>query len=163
MATKMIVALVVAAVLGLSAPAFAQQGDPDLQKFVDEYQQAFNKGDAKAVAAFYTTDALRLWGDGQFLSGRDAIHKSYEGAFAGPLKGGKLTLRPGRTVNVSQDVRIQEGVAEVTGAPAGPMKSRYLNTFIRQGGQWRVASVTVVQEAGGAKPQGGASKPPAER
>jgi hypothetical protein len=52
----------------------------------------------------------------------------------------------------------------VTGTAAGPMKSRYLNTFVRQSGQWRAASVTVMPEGGAIpKPQGGASKPPGER
>lgn len=154
MSKKLMVALV-AAVLGFSAPALAQQVDPEIQKLVDQYQQAFNKGDAKAIAAVYTTDALRIGVDGQLLSGRNAIQESYEAGFAGPLKGGKLTIRPGRTVNVSQDVRVQEGTAEVSGTSAGPMRSRYLNTFVRQGGQWRAASVTVVPEtAGAAKPQG---------
>jgi uncharacterized protein (TIGR02246 family) len=163
MANKLMVALALA-VLGIAAPALAQQADPDVQRLVDQYQQAFNKGDATAIAAVYTTDALRIGSDGQLLTGRDAIQKAYEGAFAGVLKGGKLTLRPGRTVNVSPDVRIQEGTAEVTGTSSGPMRSRYLNTFVRQGGQWRAASVTIVQEAGGtAKPQGGATKPPGER
>jgi hypothetical protein len=63
-------------------------------------------------------------------------------------------------------VRIQEGTAEVTGTSSGSMKSRYLNTFVRQSGQWRAVSVTIVEveEAGGvAKPQGGASKPQGER
>jgi uncharacterized protein (TIGR02246 family) len=154
MATKMMVALVVT-VLGFPTMARAQQADPDLQKLVDQYQQAFNKGDANAIAAVYTTDALRIGSDGQLLTGRDAIHKAYEREFAGPLKGGKLTIRPGRTVNVSQDVRVQEGTAEVSGTSAGPMRSRYLNTFVRQGGQWRAASVTIVPETQAAtKPQG---------
>jgi ketosteroid isomerase-like protein len=55
----MIVALVVD-VLGFSARALAQRADPELQKVIEQYEQAFNKGDAKAIAALYTPDALLL-------------------------------------------------------------------------------------------------------
>jgi uncharacterized protein (TIGR02246 family) len=122
------------------------------QKVVEQYEQAFNKGDAKAIAALYTPDAILLTMDGQLLSGMDAIQKSFEESFAKRPKGVKATIRPGRTVTVSRDVRIQEGTGEVTRPEGKATRTRYLNTFVRQGGQWRAASVAVIAQTETTKP-----------
>ena len=125
--------------LALSIVTAAQKADADVQKIVSAYEAAFNKGDAKAVAAMYTADALRVGPDGLLVTGRKEIEQSYVTAFGGALKGAKLSLTTGRTVNVTPDVKIIEGTFDVAGT--APVKGRYVNTLVRQGGQWLLASV----------------------
>jgi hypothetical protein len=61
----------------------------------------------------------------------------------GPYKGTKLMVHSGKTQSLTADVAITEGTYEITGGPA-PAKGRYQNTLLRQDGQWRLASVVIV-------------------
>lgn len=129
--------------------ANAQKPDPDAQKLADQYIAAFGKGDSKALTALYTADATRLGPDGQLITGRAAIEKSYVDGFAGPLKGSALTLQQGGTQVVTPDVKIMEG--RFTASGVVPLKGRYVNTIVRQGGAWLLASVVTVPDPPPAK------------
>jgi len=128
----------------LTAVVSAQKPDADAAKLADQYIAAFNKGDAKALTALYTADATRLGPDGQLLTSRAAVEKSYMDGFAGALKGASLTLQQGRTQAVTPDVKIMEGRFAVSAA--APLKGRYVNTIVRQGGTWLLASVVTVPD-----------------
>ena len=136
-------------VFALSVAVGAQKGDPAAQKLADEYSAAFNKGDAKALAALYTANAMRLGPDGQVLSGRAAIEKTYAEGFAGPLKGTKLTLEQGGVQAVTPDVKVMEGRFAAVGVTT--IKGRYVNTLVRQGKTWLLASVVTVPDPPAAK------------
>jgi uncharacterized protein (TIGR02246 family) len=150
-------AVAVVVLIGFTSAPLAQAPDADVQKLTQQYQEAFNKGDAKALAALYATDAFRLGPDGQFQAGRDAIQKHYMTGFEGPVKGAKLTLKPGKIQKLPGDVLLSEGTYEVTGAPDAAPRGRYVNTLVRQQGQWRLAGVTVVPEM--MKPQAKPASP----
>jgi uncharacterized protein (TIGR02246 family) len=137
-------------VVGMCIELTAQKADPGIEKLAEQYQLAFNKGDAKALAALYTADALRIPLDGTLLTGRSAIEASYNTNFAGPFKGTTLKLSPGKTQSLTSDVALIQGTYEVTGGSA-PVRGRYLNTVLRQDGQWKLASVVTVPEAGAPK------------
>ena len=129
----------------IPAIAGAQKPDPDGQKVADQYTAAFNKGDAKGVAALYTAEAVRLAPDGQMYTGRAAIEKAYTTAFAGSAKGAKLTITVGSSHVVTPDVKIMEGTFSTTGGTT-PGGGRYVNTLVRQGGAWLLASVVTVPD-----------------
>jgi len=133
------------AFLTITVALAAQTADPEIAKLITQYQAGYNKNDGKALAAMYTADALRVSPTGQVITGRAAIEKDYLANFAGPFKGTKLTLRPGRTQVLKPDVALIEGTYEVTGG-AAPVKGRYVNTLVRDGGQWRLASVVTIPE-----------------
>jgi uncharacterized protein (TIGR02246 family) len=135
--------------VGLSAVANAQKPDADAKKVADEYAAAFNKGDAKALAALYAPQGTRLGPDGQLVAGRPAIEKVYADGFAGPLKGAKLTLEPGATHSITPDVRVMEG--RFTVASLAAIKGRYVNTLVRQGKSWVLASVVTINDPPPAK------------
>jgi len=138
------------AIAGLSVVAVgAQKPDPDAQKLADQYIAAFAKGDTKALTALYTADATRLGPDGQLLTGRAAIEKGYVDGFAGPLKGSTLSLQQGRVQAVTPDVKIMEGRYTVAGV--APIKGRYVNTIVRRGGAWLLASVVTIPDPPPAK------------
>ena len=124
------------------ASVFAQQPDADMKKITDDYLAAFNSGDAKALAALHTTDAVRLTQTGELLKGRTAIEQDFAKALAGPFKGAKLAVIIGSVQAITPDVRHAEGTYEVTGPVA--MKGRYVTTLVRQGGQWRYAGMATI-------------------
>jgi uncharacterized protein (TIGR02246 family) len=141
---KTMTCVAVAVVVACSALAYAQKPDPDGQKIADQYQAAFNKGDVKSIMALYADDSLRVNPDGGIAKGKAAIEKWYVDSFAGPLKGSQLTLTPGTTMTVSADTKVIEGRYAVAGAT--PLAGRYVNTLVRKGGQWLMASVVPVPD-----------------
>jgi uncharacterized protein (TIGR02246 family) len=155
-------ALAIAAIVTLGSALAAQKPDADIEALTRNFEQAFNKGDAKALAGLYTKDAVQLTPDGQFLTGQAAVEQHHAKVFGGPAKDAKLTLKLGRTQEVTPDVRISEGTYEVTGGTM-PGTGRYVNTVARQGGQWRLASVVVVPDATGTQKPGVGTKPGGSR
>lgn len=148
---KTLVAGVLAVVMLAGAGVSARQADPDLDSLLQQYQSAWNKGDAKSLAALYSQNAVRMQPTGAPLVGRAAIEQYFVQGFAGTLKGTKLSLKAGGTQRVNADVRIMEGTYEVTGGTGAPQRGRYLNTVVREGGQWKLASVAPVADTPAAK------------
>lgn len=144
-----IVLAVSVAVLGAGlAPAWAQLKDPAVDKLVADWTAAFAKGDAKALAGFYTENAVRASREAGTVVGRAAIEKEFAANFAGPWKGAKITITVGNTYPVGTDIAVSEGTWEVSGTgPDGkPMtlKGSYVNTIVKKAGAWVIASNAAV-------------------
>ena len=121
----------------------AQKWDPAIEKVIQDYAAAFNRGDGKAAGALYTPDAVLVTPGGELCVGRAEIEKEIAKALSGPFKGAKAMLRIGRVQMVKPDVAVVEGTVEVTGVST-PMTGRYLSTIIRQGDDWRIAGIAAV-------------------
>src|SRR5262245_51667216 len=94
-------------------PGLAQQpkGDPkdkaDLAKKAEAFVEAFHKGDAKALAAFWAPDGDYTDQSGKQLKGREVIEKAFKGFFA-ENKGLKLRIDSDSLRFVTADVAIEE-------------------------------------------------------
>jgi ketosteroid isomerase-like protein len=70
--------------IGLAAPTFSQQKDTAAsqidEQIVKKLDVAFNNGDAAAVAALFTEDAVWVTPQGPVV-GREAIEKQFNGMF----------------------------------------------------------------------------------
>src|SRR5436305_2495505 len=79
----------------LSAPVLAQS-KAAIQKLNDQWAAAFNKGDAAAVAAMYTSDAYLLPAGAPMAKGRAEIQKVLAGAVQqiGEIKITTLDIKP---------------------------------------------------------------------
>ena len=82
-------------------------------KRAQEFIAAFNKGDAKAVAAFWMPDATYVDQTGRQTKGQAAIEKLYAKVFA-DQKAAKLTIHVTSMKLLSPDVALEEGITEVT-------------------------------------------------
>ena len=145
-------AAIVILALALGSFVVAQQPDPEIQKLTDAYAQAWAKGDGKGIAALYTENGVRAGSDGQLYRGRAAIEQGFAKAFGGPYKGSKLVLKTDSDQVITPDsVRITTGTYEVTGVskpPAGAsLRGRFVNTVVRQDGQWMLASTAAIPMA----------------
>lgn len=137
-----------AVTIGLTAQSPNKAVD---DKLIADYVAQWAKGDAKALAAMYDTEALSVASDG-VSAGRAAIEKRFADNFAGPWKGTRITMTPGAERQLSADVRIAEGTYTVDGVkdPSGKpaaVKGRYANTMVRRGGTWLIASNAAVEMA----------------
>src|SRR5262245_22729151 len=114
---------------------------PGKSKRAQAFIEAFNKGDAKASAAFWTPDATYVDQVGQEYKGRAAIEKLYEKVFAA-RKGAKLAIHVTSVKQLSPDVALEDGVTEVTPADGGPSTAaRFTAILVKKDGEWYLQSV----------------------
>jgi uncharacterized protein (TIGR02246 family) len=91
MTRKIAFVLAVLAGIGLGT-ARAQSPQGDVTAAYAAWDAAFNKGDAKAVAAFYSDDALFLPGSHDVIKGPAGVETFFAGLFANGVTGHKLEL-----------------------------------------------------------------------
>jgi uncharacterized protein (TIGR02246 family) len=76
----------------LAASAAVADPTQDVTAAYSAWDEAFNSGDAKAVAAFYTDDAIFLPATHDVIKGPDGIEKFFSGLFDMGVTGHKLEL-----------------------------------------------------------------------
>ena len=114
---------------------------PGKGKRAQEFIAAFDKGDAKAVASFWTETADYVDDTGRAYKGRPAIEKMYEKFFA-EHKGLKLNIIVNSHRMVGADVAIEEGVTEVAPAEGGlPSPAHFSAVLVKKDGEWYFESV----------------------
>jgi uncharacterized protein (TIGR02246 family) len=105
-------------------------------KRAQQFIEAFDKGDAKAVAGFWTADGDYIDPSGRQFKGREAIEKLYAKAFD-ESKGAKLSITLDSQREVTPDVAIHEGVSEVTPPDGGPPAlGRFTAVLVKKDGEW---------------------------
>jgi uncharacterized protein (TIGR02246 family) len=121
-------------------PAPAEDSKPK-GKRVEEFIQAFNKGNARALAAFWTPDGEYVDQSGHQVKGRAAIEKAFEKVLAG-RKGVKLAITVTSAQEVTPDVVLEDGFSAVTPADGGPPSvSRFSVVLVKKDGVWSFASL----------------------
>ena len=107
----------------------------------EQFVAAFNKGDAKAVAAFWTPGGEYIDEVGKQYKGRAAIERLYEKVFAAN-KGAKLSVTVTSARMVGTDAAIEDGITEVTPADGGPgTAARFTAVLVKKDGEWYFESV----------------------
>jgi uncharacterized protein (TIGR02246 family) len=151
MIRKSVVAAGVAAVvfLGSGGPAVHAQDptDGELRRLANSYSQAWAKGDAKALAGLYTTDAVRVGVEGRVSVGRKAIEQVMTETLTGPYRGTKIGFVQGQTTRAAQDAYVSEGTFQVSGGMPPvefPSRGRYMHTLVRLNGRWLIAGEAVI-------------------
>jgi uncharacterized protein (TIGR02246 family) len=122
---------------------FAQPGKEGTGsgKRAQAFIAAFNKGDAKAVAAFWTPEGDYTDQVGEKYKGRAALEKLYSKLFA-ENKGAKLTIHVGALRQIGADTAIEEGITEVTPAEGGlPSVAAFMAVLVKKDGEWYFESV----------------------
>jgi ketosteroid isomerase-like protein len=89
MKTRLLAALLTLGSVGWAAPASADMKS-DVTAAYGAWDAAFNKGDAKAVAAFYAADAKYLPADHTCIQGPADVEKFFAGLFSNGVKSHKL-------------------------------------------------------------------------
>jgi uncharacterized protein (TIGR02246 family) len=110
-------------------------------KNAEAFVEAFHKGDAKALAAFWTPDGDYTDQTGRLLKGREAIEKVFAKFFA-DHKGLKLRINIGPIRFVTGDVAIEDGITETIPPDGGPpSRARYTIVHVKKEGKWYLSSV----------------------
>ena len=118
-----------------------KRGDDEaaIRKTTAEFIKAVEKGDAKAVAGFWTEDGEYIGDDGTTIRGRAAIEAAYAKAFA-KKKRVKVVFTVESIRFPSKDTAIEEGYAQsYKGDAQEPTASRYSVLHVRESGKWLMA------------------------
>lgn len=138
--------LPLAMVWAICSGSILNAAEPDprqeaIQKTAMAFVEAFHKGDAKALAAFWTPDGDYIDDTGRVLAGREAIEKAFAELFASN-KGLKLRIEAASLRFPTPDTAVEDGTSAVL-APDGsaPSRVRYTNMFVKQNDKWLLSSV----------------------
>ncbi len=123
--------------------------EPLLRKVVDAEEAAWNRGDAKGLAAAFRDDATYVDAFGEVARGRAEVDARIAEALAA-WKGTTIAIKVRKVRVLKPDVALVEADLELTGwkkLPPGfraeddkTQRSRLLQVFLKEAGAWKVAA-----------------------
>lgn len=131
-------------VLGLAAaqakePAQSSADEQVIRKSVDDYCDAYNKGNLDALLSYWAKDAEYVDADGGTYRGKDAIGAVFKNSLE-KLKGSKLHLKIEEIRMVKPEVAIEDGIATLTGPDGEASTGRYTAVWTKSGDRWLLDS-----------------------
>ncbi len=122
------------ALLFAAAPVFAAGDEAQLKELGKAWIGAFNAGDAKALAALYTTDGMLLPPFSESVKGRTAIAEFWAGFMTGVK--GELEVRE---VMVQGRLAYMIGVYKIHGETGDVLdRGKYIEVWKRGEGKWQL-------------------------
>ena len=133
-------------IVGVAGSAAAAAKDEDAIKArIAAFIELFNKGDAKAMAAFWTEDATLVNPVGVTGTGRAEVEKIIATDSGTILKGAKMTMTVKHVRMIGKDaawVDLEQGVDGATGPdgkPMPPMTFHVPSLLVKKGKDWMIA------------------------
>ena len=112
-----------------------------VRRTADAFTKAFNAGDAKAVAAFWTNEGEFTDADGETIRGRDEIEKGYRQFFQEHPKASIEVKIQGLRL-IGPRTSVEEGILKLRlPGEKEPKISRYTVLHVREEEGWHMASV----------------------
>ena len=107
---------------------------------VASFEAAFNKGDAKALAAHWLPDGDLVTASGEMVKGREAIQRQFELFLAErgrpKLKSTIISIR-----FLAPDVAVEDATSRLDPPPAGPpIHAHHTTIYVKREGKWLIAS-----------------------
>ena len=133
--------------MGLASAVWAEDDrqaadEAAIRKAVESYVAAFNQGDAKALAAMWSPEAVYTNPlSGEQVVGREAIEKQFAAIFA-DAKGAKLEAKTDSIQFISPSVAVEHGTAKVITAEQTPEETEYTAIYVKRDAQWLLDRVT---------------------
>jgi uncharacterized protein (TIGR02246 family) len=139
-----IAATLICAMVAKTAEKAPEAGSEEsaIRSAVESYVAAFNRGDATALAALWSPEAVYTNPlNGQQVVGRAEIEKQFAAIFA-EVKGTKLEAKTDSIRFVSPNVAVEQGTAKVLRPDQAPEQSEYTAVYVKREGQWLLDRVT---------------------
>ncbi len=107
----------------------------------EAFKSAFNKGDAKAIAALWTHDCEYTDETGRSIQGRDAIEKEYAALFAAH-PGVQMETSVSSIKMFGGKAATEDGTSMVKNSDGAPLsRGHYTAILLKEGDNWLTASV----------------------
>jgi uncharacterized protein (TIGR02246 family) len=111
-----------------------------IRKDVQEYAEAYNKGDIDAAGRHWTDDAEYINDDGKVTKGRESIVSLFKrGRVA--RKGFKFDAQVQSVRILKPDVALEDGSVTLTAPDGTPEKTRFTAVLLKSDGKWRISRV----------------------
>ena len=124
--------------MGATVAGSMSLDDDDINCFPRYWEQLFNEGDYKTIAAHYTQDAQLIATQLPTVVGREAIEAFWRGAVEGIAASGARRTVVLDHVERDESLGYMRGTVEVTGAAT--TTTRYVTVWNREpDGLWRLA------------------------
>lgn len=112
-----------------------------LKASAKQFEAAFNKGDAAAIAAQFMENAEVVDEDGNVVQGRDKIQARFADIFKDTPKA-KINVELTSLRQLSPDVAVEDGISVVRLNPEDPAsRSPYTLVHLKRNGKWLIASI----------------------
>lgn len=125
-------------------PTNERSSEPEVaavRKSAEAFATAFNQGDAKAVAAFWTANGEYIGPDGEPIRGREAVAKEYAEFFKKNPKA-RVEVEIESIRLLGRYTALEEGTLKlILPGEKEPGVSRYSVLHVREDDAWRMASV----------------------
>jgi uncharacterized protein (TIGR02246 family) len=116
------------------------------------FAEAYNRHDAKAISAGFTSTGELVTEEGTLLRGREAIEQHYAAVFAATPQA-QIAIHIDSIRTIAAGTAIEEGLVESAEGPDRiPTKSHYMAVHVRQGDEWLVARARDFPVEGGKHP-----------
>jgi uncharacterized protein (TIGR02246 family) len=141
-----------AAFLMLSAPAFGQNKDEAaIRDVVQQYAEARNRSDAKALEALFTSDADQLVSSGEWRRGRDAVVKGSLASSANASGRRAFTVETVRLLDPA--VALVDSRYEIGGSGGAAPRSMWATWLLVKSPEgWRISAIRNMLPAPPASP-----------
>jgi uncharacterized protein (TIGR02246 family) len=131
------VALVIAFLSALTAPAFAQKAE--IEAVNAKWMELFNKGDFAGVASLYTEDATAFPPGSGMVKGRAAIGAMWKG-MAEQVGDPKVTTLNVKPLGPSAAREIGTFSLKTKGPTPQEVTGKYVVVWEKVGGDWKLAT-----------------------
>ena len=129
--------------------SLAQQShdQEQIQQLIPAYLQAWDRGDAQALAGFFASDGDLMIPTGAVFRGPANIAAFYASAFDAGYRGSKAEGKIERLRFVSPDVAVGDGAWSITGAhdrsgsPVPAEHGVFTVIVCKQGDKWRISAL----------------------
>ncbi|MER3450279.1 MAG: hypothetical protein C4315_11110 [Chloroflexota bacterium] len=118
--------------------------NPDRQTEQAIYQEnemfleAWNRGDARAAASFFTEDAVRVGAFGDIQRGRDEIEAAYDRLLHQTMPGSTANMERGSIRMLTPDLAVWQGGLEIIPMGRTPMRGHVVQVMQRLGERWLI-------------------------
>ena len=129
----------------LASPILAADQSADraaIEKQVESYAAAFNKGDAKTLAEHWSPDAVYTNPlTGEQVEGRDAIVGQFSEMLE-TVKNAKLLVDVASIEFLSPSVAMEQGTAQLVTSDEAPVVTYYTAIHVKRDGKWLLDRVS---------------------
>ncbi|MCC7539989.1 MAG: SgcJ/EcaC family oxidoreductase [Deltaproteobacteria bacterium] len=124
-------------------PSSSRSADEEAIRAIEAaYDQAWNRGDAKALVSSMIDDAIVVNPRGEVAHGKVEFERVISTMFAGEFKGTRHESTISRIHFPASEVAVVDGEASVISAPpAGRTTVRFTDVMVRRDGRWMLADV----------------------
>jgi uncharacterized protein (TIGR02246 family) len=105
-------------------------------KETEAFSDAWNKGDAKRAASFFTEDGIRVGAFGDKQRGRTEIESAYDRLLHQTMPGGTVKQERGEVRMLSTELAIWQGAIEIIPPSGPPLKGHVVQIMKKVGERW---------------------------